>query len=113
MTYTEEQIRSLVNDNLDLTQQVEKLKDQLSRSEIDRETAEKKYNELCERCMKLYITERDVVTDAIFVQLSVPRFMNDSDLATGITQHLITSAKAERERYLFNQMNTSRMKRSE
>ena len=109
-TYTEEEVRGLVDENLELLKQVESLKDQLSRSEIDRETAVKKYDELCERCMNLYITDRDIPTDTIFVQLNVPRFFNDSNLATGITQHLITSAKAERERYLFNQMNTSRCK---
>ena len=110
MTYTEEQIRSIVDENIELLKQVEKLKDQLYRSEISRESAEEKYADLCERCMKLYITDRDITTDAIFVQLNVPRFMNDSDLATGITQHLISSAKAERERYLFSQLNTSRYK---
>ena len=109
-TYTEEEVRGLVDENLELMKQMEKIKDQLSRSEISRETAEKKYDELCERCMKLYITDRGITTDTIFVQLNVPRFMTDSDLATGITQHLISSARAERERYIFSQMNTSRCK---
>lgn len=109
-TYTEEEVRSLVDENLELLKQVESIKDQLSQSLIDRETAERKYEELCERCMKLYITDRDITTDTLFVQLNVPRFMDDSDLATGITQHLISSAKAERDRYIFNQLNTDRCK---
>lgn len=109
-TYTQDEVRSLVDENLELLKQVERLKDQLSRSEIDRETAARKYDELCERCMNLYITDRDIPMDTIFVQLNVPRFMSESDFTTGITQHLITSAKAERERYLFNQLNTSRCK---
>lgn len=109
-TYTEEQVQGLIADNIELLKQVESLKDQLSQSLISRETAEKKYNELCERCMSLYISDRDITTDTIFVQLNVPRFFNDSDFAVGITQNIISSAKAERDKYLFNQMNTDRCK---
>ena len=105
-TYTEDEVRSLVDENLKHLEEIARLKDQLSQGLIDKECAERKYNELCERCMKLYITERDIVTDAVFVQLNIPRFMTQSDLATGITQHLISLTNAERERHLFNVKNT-------
>ena len=112
-TYTEAEVRSLIDENLELIKQVESLKDQLSKGLIAKEYAEKKYEDLCERCMKLYISDRDILTDTLFVQLNVPRFMDDSDLSIGIVQHLISSAKAERERAMLDFNTLSRKNRGE
>ena len=112
MTYTEEQIRSIVDENIELLKQVGKLTDQLSRSEIDRETAERKYNELCERCMSFYVTERDITTDTLFVQVTAPRFMSQDDFNQGISQHLLSACNAERERSIFQDRETVRYKRA-
>ena len=109
-TYTEEDIRSLIDENLKLIKELTKTQECLEEETRMRKSAEREYNSLCERCMSLYISDRDITTDTVFVQLNVPRFMNDSDLATGITQHLISIAKAERERHIFNSVNMSRCK---
>lgn len=106
MTYTEEQIQGLINDIVNLSKKVKELEDKLEQEHSSRKWAEERYNDLCERCMSLYISEKNITTDAIFVQLNVPRFMSDSDFATGITQHLISSAKAERDKHIFNSKNT-------
>lgn len=111
-TYTEEQVRGLVDENLELLKQVEKLKDQLSRSEISRKTAEDKYNELCKRCMSFYVTERDITTDTLFVQVTAPRFMSQDDFNQGISQHFLSACNAERERSIFNDRELVRYKKA-
>jgi len=110
MTYTEEQVKDLIQSNLKLAEENTKLKDQFSKEALLRETAEKKYSDLCERCIKFYVTERDITTDTLFVQVNVPRFMPQSDFETGLVQQIISTLKAERERTIFHDTHTSRYK---
>ena len=98
MTYTEEQMQELIKKNLALEQENAKLKDQLGKESFRAEVAEKKYNDLCERCIKFYITERDIVTDTIYAQVTVPRFMIDSELEVALLQSIATMLSKERER---------------
>ena len=109
-TYTEEEVRSLIDENLKLIKELTHTQECLEEETRLRKSAEQSYRVLCERCMNLYLTDRDITTDTLFVQVNVPRFMNPSDLATGITQHIISSVNAERDRLLFNSKNTDSYK---
>ena len=113
MTYTEEQVKEIVATNVKLMElkaglhaHISKLEEELSKEKLLRESAEKKYSSLCERCMTLYVTDRDIPTDTMFVQVSAPRFMNNDDFAQGITQHIISACVAEREKTIFHSKNT-------
>ena len=109
-SYTEEEVRSLIDENLKLIKELTQTQESLEEETRLRKSAEQSYRVLCERCMNLYLTDRDITTDTLFVQVNVPRFMNPSDLATGITQHIISAVNAERDKHLFNQMNIARSK---
>ena len=110
MTYTEEQVKDLIRANLELAEENAKLKDQLSKEGLMRESAQKKYDDLCESCIRFYITERDITTDTILAQVNVPRFMPQSDFETGLVQQIITTLKAEREKTIFHDTHTARYK---
>ena len=103
----DEHIKSLVGENTGLLKEVARLKDELQKEKLLRESAENKYNSLCERCISFYITERDITTDTIQVQTTVPRFMTSDDFTMGISQHLINICNAEREKAIFSKTHLS------
>ena len=82
-SYTEEEVRSLIDENLKLIKELTQTQESLEEETRLRKSAEQSYRVLCERCMNLYLTDRDITTDTLFVQVNVPRFMNPSDLANG------------------------------
>ena len=110
MTYTEEQVQELIQTNLKLSEENAKLQERLAMETIRKESAERKYTELCERCISFYVTSKDIVNDTIFVQTTAPRFMTSDDFSVGVVQHLVNLCNAEREKQIFHDMNTSRCK---
>ena len=112
-TYTEDDVRNLVESNIKHIEEIAKLKDQLSKETRGREIAEKRYSDICERCMRLYITDRDITSDTLFVQVIAPRFMSKDDFNRGITQHLISACTAERDKAIFADRETLRCKKAE
>ena len=97
-TYTPEQVKELVQSNLDLIAENTKLTDQMAKATLRAESAEKKYNDLCERCIKFYITDRDIITDTVYAQVTVPRFMINSELEVALLQSIANMLAKERER---------------
>lgn len=94
--YTEAQVTEIIQSNLNLVAENTALRDKLSKEALQREEAEKKYANLCERCITAYATCKDIITDSLLVQVSAPRFMSESDFETGMLQHIIKSLKAKR-----------------
>lgn len=117
MTYTEEQVKEIIETNVKLMEakvglhaHINRLEDELSKEKLLRESAEKKYDDLCASCIRFYVTERDITTDTLFAQVNVPRFMSPSDFETAVIQQMLTILKAEREKTIFHDMNTTRCK---
>lgn len=110
--YTEQEVTKLVQDRLKNLAEIETLKDLLHKEGVARETAVKKYNELCESCIRFYITERQIETDAIFVQVNVPRFMPEEDFETALVESIKSLCLAEREKHIHmdNLLNTMKTK---
>ena len=109
-SYTENEVRELVEENLKHLMEITKLKEQLSKEVRRREFAEKKYSHLCEKCTSFYVTSKDIDVDTMFVQVSAPRFMSNDDFAKGIIQHIVSACVAEREKTIYHDVNTSRYK---
>lgn len=93
--YTEAQVSELIQRNLNLAAENVALRDKLSKEALQREEAEKKYQKLCESCTKAYATHKDIITDCLLIQVSVPRFMSAPDFETGIL-HIIKSLSEKR-----------------
>lgn len=117
MTYTEEQVKELIETNLKLMEEkkefdssIRNLEEALSKEKLLRESAEKKYSSLCERCINFYVTNKEIDVDSLFIQVNAPRFMNRDDFSKGLIQHIISSCVAERDRTIYSDLNTSRYK---
>lgn len=98
MTYTEEQVQDIINQNLALMAENSHLRNNLDEETVRADDAEKKYAELCERCIKFYITDRDITTDTIYASVTVPRFMVESELEVALLQNIATMLSKERAR---------------
>ena len=98
MTYTEEQVQSIIDQNLALMAENTYLRNKVDGETARADSAEKKYNELCERCIKFYITDRDISTDTVYAQVTVPRFMIESELEVALMQSIATMLSKERAR---------------
>lgn len=117
MNYTEEQVKEIIETNVKLMEakiglhaHINRLEDELSKEKLLREAAQKKYESLCESCIRFYVTERDITMDTLFAQVHVPRFMSSDDFTVGLFKQVESIFKAEREKVIFHDMNTSRCK---
>lgn len=112
-SYTEEEVKALIDENLKLIKELTHTQEELEEESRLRRSAEKNYFNLCERCMKFYITDRDIVEDTIFVQAMAPRFMTKEDFNNGVAMHLINLCVSEREKHIFNATHISNCKERE
>ena len=108
-TYTETEVKGIIDENLKHLAEIAKLKEQLSKETQRREFAEKKYSYLCERCMSFYLTRRDA-DDTIYVQVTAPRFMQREDFTKGLVQRIVSACNAERDKTIFHDIHTDRYK---
>ena len=107
ITYTENEVKGLIEENLKYLMEIAKLREQLSKETQRREFAEKKYSYLCERCMSFYITRRDA-DDTFHVQVTAPRFMRREDFIKGLVQRIVSACNAERDKTIFNDIHKDR-----
>lgn len=113
-TYTEAQVSALLqSQSYSLGAEIAELRSKLHKEGLLREEAEKKYQNLCESCIKAYATHKDIITDCLLVQVSVPRFMSAPDFETGIL-HIIKSLSEKRsESVSIREQTQSRRDRNE
>lgn len=96
MTYTEEQVRDLINENIALKNELGHLSDKLRETEKGKEQAEEKYHNICERCIHLYL-QKSPFDDTISVKVKAPRFMSDADFETGVVRTIVAMLAAKRK----------------
>lgn len=106
--YTEAQVSELIQRNLNLAAENVALRDKLSKEALQREEAEKKYQKLCESCTKAYATHKDIITDCLLIQVSVPRFMSAPDFETGILHIIKSLSEKRREAVSIHEQTQSR-----
>ena len=105
ITYTEEQVIELIQQNLSLKKENADMAEHIEMCELKVEEmakkveqAEKKYADLAMRCIEMYAQERDIKTDTISVAVRVPRFMSQDSLADGMfetVKNAILQGRAE------------------
>lgn len=107
-----EELRSVIEENFNLSSELRKVQEKLEEETRLRKSAEEKYFNLCERCMCFYVTNKDILNDVLLVSVNVPRFMSQDEFTTGLTQHIISACSAEREKTIFHDIYTDRYKKA-
>lgn len=99
MTYSEAQVRDIIDENLYMKEKVASLERQLGEEKRKYEYLETEYNSLTKRCIILYIeTSGDIPRDEIEVKVFVPQFLSQADLRVALTQTITDMVLAERSK---------------
>lgn len=96
ITYTEEQVKELIRENLSLKKENEEMLFHIKQCEQsaekykrDVELAERKYTDLCTRCIEVgFSDDRKLRSDSINVSVQIPAFLTQEAVSIGLVEHI-------------------------
>lgn len=109
ITYTEEQVKELIQENLYLKKENAEMQDYVNQCnnhadelKARAENFEKAYTDMAMRCIDMYVSKKSVEVDTIEVKVIVPRFMSQDDLSYGLLESIKNTILCERDKQLIN-----------
>ena len=107
ITYTEEQVKELIQENLylkkenaEMQEYVNQCNNHVDEVELEYKNLKKAYTDMAMRCIDMYISKKSVEVDTIEVKVIVPRFMSQDDLSYGLLESIKNSILCERDKHL-------------
>lgn len=98
MTYTEEQVKGIIEHNLQLKKEVAELNTKLKKAQSEKKRIEDAYNSMCRRCLEVYVS-RKPFTEEVDIKVRSSVFMRDDDYRVGLVQSLTELFIQRRRRF--------------